>query len=542
MSEPGVSKLGKLGRLPPELRFMVYQEVLGPTGVITPMMHFQTALSGDQLLQPGVYIKAQVQTSILTTNKKISEEALETLYRGRIVRGSISELQTLLCNDDFRDLVEEIEIDDHFTKFRNHRFAHMFLLWTQNLPQIRSVTILSDKFAFTQHNGRSYITAREFATMMHLGEATCVDIGRFKLSGKFSYIQIIHRKLVKMWPNVASTPEDYDVYADVLGLDSVNDECILSMCNGVAWAAQTSLRRWVGLYDEFLQFRLDPFLRDKTNEQRALLGRFVLSTRKLQHLYPGSSVPSYVEYMYQSRVRNRLMHTLRPSDDPEMLAWATDLLSVNIAAFIPLRGRRPQAFLQRAHWAETDGGLHTLDFMKMHLLSARRGNVDAFHVSHPVFPEILEYTTTIQSSLILADYPRQTLRGEAHDLNPRQIRQLYLLLLAMDHVHYINLGQQRLVDAWSLRLFQRYLLADPFVHEDEACLATLDDMRLVMRVIIYSLCPNEANLHSRAARLRRTYEPAGGLIQILSRPWHGSMVGCLLRLGGTCWCYDEIAR
>jgi hypothetical protein len=293
MSELGVVKMGKLGRLPPELRIMVYQEVFGPTGVITPMLHSQTALSGDQLLQPGVYIKAQVQTSLLVTNKGISEEALETLYRGRIVRGSIIQLQMLLCNDDFRDLVREIEIDDQFTKFRNHHFAHMFLLRIQVLPRIRSITILSDKFALTQHNGRSYITAREFATMMHLGEATCVDIGRFQLSGKFSQIHIVNRKLVKMWPNVASTPEDYDVYADVLGLDSVNDRCILSMCNGVAWAAHTSLRRWVRLYDEFMHPPPDPVLVDKTDEERALLGKFVLSTRELQHLHPGTSTPNF---------------------------------------------------------------------------------------------------------------------------------------------------------------------------------------------------------------------------------------------------------
>jgi hypothetical protein len=129
--------------------------------------------------------------------------------------------------------------------------------------------------------------------MMHLGDATCVDIGRSQLSGTFSQIHIVNRKLVKMWPNVASTPEDYDVYADVLGLDSVNDRCILSMCNGVAWAAHTSLRRWVGLYDELVHAPLDPILVDKTDEQRALLDRFVLSTRGLQHLHPGSSTPSF---------------------------------------------------------------------------------------------------------------------------------------------------------------------------------------------------------------------------------------------------------
>lgn len=203
------------------------------------------------------------------------------------------------------------------------------------------------------------------------------------------------------------------------------------------------------------------------------------------------------------------MNTLRPGDDSEMLAWTTDLLSVNIAAFNPSRSLIPQTFLQRAHWAETDGGLHTLDIMKMHFVSARRGNVDAYFVSHPVFPRFVEHTDTVQS--LLTWYPRQILRCEIHDLNPLQVRQLYLLQVAMDNVRYVHLGQQRRVDKWSLRLFLRYLLTDPSVLEDEARLATLDDMRRVMRFTIRSFDLNAGNVPARAAALRRMNEPADEL-------------------------------
>lgn len=203
------------------------------------------------------------------------------------------------------------------------------------------------------------------------------------------------------------------------------------------------------------------------------------------------------------------MNTLRPGDDPEMLAWATDLLSVNIAAFIPLRGLEPQGSLQRAHWAVADGGLHTLDIMKMHLLSARRGNVDAFFLSHPMFPEIHEYTAAIKS--LLTGYPRQILRGEVHDLNPRQIRQFYLLVTAYNGGRYTNPGRQQMFDNWSLRLFQRYLLADPSVWEDEASLATLEDMRHIMRFVIHSFVLNNGTFLALAEPLRRTYEPTDEL-------------------------------
>jgi hypothetical protein len=47
---------------------MVYDEVFGSTKVLTPKRTFRTALAGDQLLQPGVYVKAPVHTSILATN------------------------------------------------------------------------------------------------------------------------------------------------------------------------------------------------------------------------------------------------------------------------------------------------------------------------------------------------------------------------------------------------------------------------------------------------------------------------------------------
>ena len=350
MSEP--SELGTLAKLPAEIRDMVYNEIFGPTKVITPKRSFRTALSGDQLLQSEVYIKAPVHTCILAASKKIQGEALDVLYRDRTVRASIHQLGRLSRNDVFRDLVRWIEIDDYFMAFQTPRFADKMLVGLQrDSPQVRSITILSDKFAFTQYKGRTYITVREFATMMHLGEAVCVGIGRFQLRGRFSHVQIVHRKLVQMWPNVASTPEDYDVFADVLQLPSFNDDRTFSMFNVGAWAAHTSLRRWVGLYDEFLRVGVDlgPYLTGMNYEQRLLFGRFVLSLRGLQHTYPGSSIPSHADYVHQRRMRNRPMNKLGPSDGPEMLAWATDVLSVNIAAFFPLRGLTRQPTLQRAH-------------------------------------------------------------------------------------------------------------------------------------------------------------------------------------------------
>jgi len=419
MSEPCNTNLGDLGPLPLELRNMVYDEVFGPTKVIMPMRCSRTALSGDQLLQPEVYVRTPVQTSILSTSKAIYKEAFNMLYRDRTVRGDIVQLLALLRNATFgrfKNLVRRIEVDDELLVFQNHPFTKILFAprLLQLLPQIRSITILSDKFAFTPHNGRFYITVREFATMMHLGEAICVSIGRFQLRGKFSHIQIVHRKLVKMWPNVASTPEDYDVYADVLGLPTLDCGHLLPFNNNVpAWAAQTSLRRWVGLCNEWLRvtFDLDSHLMGKTKQQQTLLRRFLDSTRGLEHLHPGSSLPSYAGYIYESRIRRKLVHMLRPGDSPEMLAWATDLLSINIAAYRSVQVFGRGAHLRQSHWAEADGGMHTLDIMMMHILAARRGDVDEIYVAHPAFPKVLELTATVKS--LLTFVPPQILQCEA---------------------------------------------------------------------------------------------------------------------------------
>jgi hypothetical protein len=478
MSGPSIAPLRTFGTLPAEIRIMVYDEVFGSTKVITPMRGFNTALSGDQLLQPEVYIKAPVHTSILATNKTIYTEALDMLYRVKLVRGSITQFTSLLRSATFRDLVRAIEIDDHFVVFQNHPGMQRMLQQLQGLVQNRSTTILSDRFAIAQHNGRSYITVREFATLMHLGEASCVDIGRFQLSGKFGSIHIVHRKLVKMWPNVMDTPEEYDVYADLLGVVHNDISSFPVMQNVPAWAAQTSLRRWVGLYNELIcaDFNLGAYLESKNAEQRSLLTRFLRSTRGLATSHNGRLLLTYSILMSECRSRNMRLNMLRPGEDPEMLARATDILSLNIAAYFARRDDLRRDSLCLAHWAEADGGMHTLDIMKTHMDSTLGGDLNAHYVSHPVFARHLTETSFIRFRL--TRFPPKIC--EPHTLNPRQIRQFYLLQLALTHTQsFVGRQGPQSMDDWSLHLLKRYLLVDPAVDEREAKRATLHAMRAV---------------------------------------------------------------
>ena len=509
MSHHRSASLGSLGRLPGELRDMVYSDTFGPTGVITPMRVFQTMLCGDQLLQPDVYTRAPAHTSILATNKQICKEALEVLYKNKIVRASITQLILLLRNAKFRDLVKKIEIDDHLEVFRNHPSTRTLLLELRTLAQICSTTILSDKFALTNHNGRSYITVRSFATVMGLGEAICVDIGCFQLGGKFSHIQIVHRKMVNTWPEVVATPEGYDVYTDLLGLTYHQFGSILRMPNVLVWATQTSLRRYISLMNVVIRNALlgASFFKGQNQEQESILKRFWYSCRGFEILQLDRWYFVWYRYICESRVRKGLLTTLRPGDNPEILAWATDLLSINIAGYIPYwhNGWRDRA--RHTHWAGQDGGLHTLDIMKMHMSSALSDNLNAHYVSHPFFAGVLEETCMVHWCLTI--FPQQILRCEPHDLNLRQTRQFYLLHLAMNRLQPVRGGtqQRQMASDWSLRLLQRYLLADPAIDWDEAKLASLEDMRKVMDGFLNLFGPTEDKFPTRATSKRRESQP-----------------------------------
>lgn len=201
--------------------------------------------------------------------------------------------------------------------FTSPESTQNFLLQLQTLTRIQSITILSDDWA-PFYEGRSDIfTVQEFTDHTGLGNATCVDIGRFQLNGMFSHIQIADRKLVKMWSEVVSTT-DYDVYADVLAVINANHSCV-RMPNVVIWAAQTSLRRWVGLYQEVFRCAHSPdedaLLAELSPERRLILTQFQRSLLFLTH----HAIENVVD-IYEDRARGKPLKPLKPGDDPALLA------------------------------------------------------------------------------------------------------------------------------------------------------------------------------------------------------------------------------
>lgn len=239
--------------LPAEVRVKIYDRIFGASEVITPVKGGNTTLNGYCLLQPGATAfstKPRLHTAILRASKLIYKESLDVLYKNRTVRGNIEQVRDLLCNKTFRDHVGRIEIEaevDDCTKEPRIRTFAPTLLQLQALPRNPSIVILSDRLGLIDNTGEGYVTVREFVRRTYLGQALCTDIGRFSLSGRFKDIQILHRKLVKMWPEVVNAPNDYYVCGDV---QAVIEATPLHpwLLRVPAWAAQTSLRRWVGLY------------------------------------------------------------------------------------------------------------------------------------------------------------------------------------------------------------------------------------------------------------------------------------------------------
>jgi hypothetical protein len=460
-----MASLGALDKLAPELRNLIYHGIFGPTQVITPIRGADNKLRGDQLLQPGakaLFKKARMHICILATNKGIHKEALHILYHKRNVRGNIRQLYDLLPFRAFRENVMKIEVDN-YTKYFLAPFGPT-LLRLQGLPRNPSTVILSDHLGL---NGtpRGFHTVREFAMREDLGEVSCIDVGKFSLSGKFKGIQIINRRLVKMWPEVMDTPKDYNPRSDILALIHATPLSLQHRRLPV-WAAQTSLRQWIGLADvlSLEPDDLDDLMETLEGEEQSLLRRFLVSIRLTAPL------------------PRRSLSTLRPGDSPDTLEAATNFISIKIAGYGAESNyiNQPIKFLA-AHWAATDGGMHTFEAMSMHIRSALNGEVNDHYLPYPVLKGATVEISHIRA--LIRREPRHIMWDKADRLSTRELRQIHLLIVATKGGR-VRDEFQRMMDEWSLHLFKRYLLATGSVHADEVKNATLQDTRLSMSSVL----------------------------------------------------------
>lgn len=176
--------------------------------------------------------------------------------------------------------------------------------------------------------------------------------------------------------------------------------------------------------------------------------------------------------------------------DSYALEWITNLLSVNIAAYHaslhPIYQARRQ--FRAAHWAETDGGMHTLEIMGLHKMSAVQGGVNDHYFSHPVIKNYTWEASLVEEHLD-AHRPFPLLfMPYLPLLSPEETRQYYLLALAMDRRRsFDDDRRQQSMDDWSHGLFKRYLLAAGSLPADAVESTTLRQTRAAMRHFVMKL-------------------------------------------------------
>lgn len=267
-----------LFKLPPELRNRIYGYVFGAGGVMKPDISCSARAGWANQWDIDRYDNdddddfwdyhdpnLNVQTSLLSVCQVVKDEAIEVLYDTRIIRGEPIDLDVMLESHDVQSRVRRIEI----TRFQNcisyrNRYDHTLhskhlrdlLERLQRLPRLHSILILSDCLTAKPYSMvDSWVSVTNFVQEAELGPATCVGIGKYQLHEKFKHVQIVNSELVKMWPAVRDTPEDYngveDAVAIIDGLQSSID-----VPNVSAWGSHTSLRCWVDIQQRFLALKV----------------------------------------------------------------------------------------------------------------------------------------------------------------------------------------------------------------------------------------------------------------------------------------------
>lgn len=495
-----------LDRLAPELRIDIYGHIFGTSDTIKPSSSTASlginkelyALTGHNAVG-----HVNLESSILSTNKIIFGEAIQVLYHNRTFRATFTELGRLLKHKDFVANVEKVEVADCVSDYKD---CSNVLKQLQLLPRIRSVVILSDCLAFDE--GYSGMTGYEFAavpvpefveTAANLGRATCIDIGRYQLHGKYSKVQVINRRLTEMWPSAQDVTDSYDAWAH---LETIMQEWepLVDVPDRLPLTLQTSFKCWIGLHEEIASMEasgklaelrdrnLFGSLSDADAVKRDVLNRFTYSTVNSRL----SERPYFIEEWFEQGPEKLNLRHLVPGDDPKTLCWATEYLAANIAVFCHDAHRTshyPFLDYMASHWVEADGGKHVIEQKISHQKLALGGVPNRSYILEPVRKNtLIDYSTALRQ-LETTQFEHLAFPIRAHEMEPLE----FMLLV---HVSIAELGERRTfrlptdasyqqeLDDWADDLLRRHLLAsewcDPTIVQD----MSLEDLRMCLFLLI----------------------------------------------------------
>lgn len=504
----------------PEIRAMIYGFVFGSSEAITPLPEDYGTHTYDSQ-------QVEIQTSILATNKQINAEAIEILYNSKIIRGTTHQLYRIYDNDrDFRAFVRNVEVADCIAKY-DQKKLRTILLDLKRLLRIRSIVVLADCLADTAAEDAGRIggvfraqSVMQLVERARLGRCTCIDIGRYQLHGKLEGVQIVHRKIVKMWPAVQATPNGYNGFKDAMAI--IGDLGAHESARNVAmWASQTSLRCWVDLHQQFLAMCQSGKWEELQHKARTAILDFdegeAIKNDFFAELDNRTTLPIRKFALLSSS--ERPLRELQPSDHGDLLREASEFLAYNMTAYFKTSFHvtaETRFIFNPINWGRNDDGMTTIELMFEKQAITLSGGMSEDFVLDPCLNMPAPADNLIDREMALTWLQREPgIMWLCHyDLDraiPKMIRQLTFLYMAITPygVVYMNPGSGYHVsrDAWSARLLKSYFLATECLDDVERGMvqrASLHDLRTA--VIVLDLLTREDS-RSLIARFVRRSEP-----------------------------------
>jgi hypothetical protein len=335
---------------------------------------------------------------------------------------------------------------------------------------------------------------KDFVYEADLEPATCVDIGRYQLHGLFKDIQIVHSRLVEMWPAVRETPEGYNGFDDAVNIINKLQSSI-DAPNVPAWASHASLRCWVDVQQQYLALHtsgeLDQLLQkeatgafddDEDKDERFKLDFF----KRVAH----GAVRLGLSASPLLRNGGYFLKKLKPNDNSDLLDEVSQYMAVNIDGYYHFNhlsigtGRE----LCPVEWA-TAGDLTNVEYMtEQQDIAISEGASEEF-VLDPTLDNVVPACNLIERelcySLVRAFDYRLWMDGcRSHTATPHEMRQLTYLHLAVLQPCSVESDDQHRRDSCAADLLQRYLRVSGRLSENEITGVSLADLRTVMSTVL----------------------------------------------------------
>lgn len=511
-------------KLPRELRNRIYDYVFGSSKAISParprlsqkfpsLSRFDEDFVCDELI-----IDNPIHTSILSVSRFVKAEAIEILYDTKVLRGDIASLGPMLQRHDIYSRARWVEITTSIANGppEEPRDYQTFLDLAQQMPRVRSITILSDCLVDIRVQG-VHKRVTSYIRELGLGKATCIDIGRYQLHGKFEHVQIVNRKLADMWPAVRATPEDYNGVHDALAIiDSIGTS--RDMPNVLTWASHTSLRCWVDIQQQCLGMLKS----GKWGQlvEKASTGVFEESeindddsadklTYSFFHGFMDHAMWVPIHRFRLLGSGDYILRKLRPHDNSQLLDEVSEFLAMNITGYKRFTGD-PSAplhyYLYRAVWSDSwEGtGRTTLQYMAEQQAIASSGGDSVEFIPDPSVPGDLPANRVIcrevaRRWIVIGGHVSWML-SITDTACHQKLKQLTYLTMAISSNY--GLGYPDTINAyyrqrepWAVDLLRRYILASGDLTSAERTTvsnASIGDLRKIVLVVL-TLLENDKN-------------------------------------------------